>query len=180
MRWIASRPGWSFHEKWVCASTMPGIRNAPAPSTTRAPPTGAARTPLAAAHDARDLVALHEHLAHERRLAAAVEDADVGVVDVGHRRLSFVVAASSSVARARKSRSSRAHSSGRSIGVQWPHLRQHDDARAARAVQLLGHRAHLLRRRDAVFVAGDEQHRRLDPLDRRRRGASASASQVRA
>jgi hypothetical protein len=23
MRWIASRLGWSFHEKWVCASTMP-------------------------------------------------------------------------------------------------------------------------------------------------------------
>ncbi len=47
MRWIASSVGWSFHEKWVCASTMPGIRKAPAPSTTRAPPTGAARTPLA-------------------------------------------------------------------------------------------------------------------------------------
>ena len=47
MRWIASSVGWSFHEKWVCASTIPGIRKAPAPSTTRAPPTGAARTPLA-------------------------------------------------------------------------------------------------------------------------------------
>ena len=63
MRWIASRLGWSFHEKWVCASTMPGIRKAPAPSTTCAPPTGTARTPLAAADDARDAVALHEHLA---------------------------------------------------------------------------------------------------------------------
>ena len=45
MRWIASRLGWSFHEKWVCASTMPGIRNAPAPSTTVAPATGSGRAP---------------------------------------------------------------------------------------------------------------------------------------
>jgi hypothetical protein len=84
MRWIASSVGWSFHEKWVCASTIPGMRKAPAPSTTRAPPTGAGAHAAGAADDARDPVALDEHLAHERRLAAAVEDADVGVVDVGH------------------------------------------------------------------------------------------------
>src|SRR3954470_6065267 len=46
--------------------------------------------------------------------------------------------------------------------------RQDDDAAAARAVQLLGEDAHLLRRRDAVLVAGDEQHRRFDAIDRRR------------
>jgi hypothetical protein len=45
MRWIASRLGWSFHEKWVCASTMPGIRNAPAASTVVAPCTGRLRAP---------------------------------------------------------------------------------------------------------------------------------------
>ena len=45
MRWIASRLGWSFHEKCVCASTMPGIRNAPAPSITCAPAIGGVRWP---------------------------------------------------------------------------------------------------------------------------------------
>ena len=44
--------------------------------------------------------------------------------------------------------------------------RQHDDARArARRCRRLGHRAHRLRRRDAVLVAGDEQRRRLDVFD---------------
>src|SRR5687768_4465441 len=37
MRWIADRPGWSFQEKCVCASTMPGISVMPAQSTTIAP-----------------------------------------------------------------------------------------------------------------------------------------------
>jgi hypothetical protein len=55
----------------------------------RAPTIGAARMPLPGLDDTADPVALDQHLAHERRLAAAVEDADVGVVDVGHRSVPF-------------------------------------------------------------------------------------------
>ncbi len=47
MRWISLRPGWSFQEKWVCASTRPGIRVAPAPSTVVTPAVGSARAPRA-------------------------------------------------------------------------------------------------------------------------------------
>src|SRR5262245_14657418 len=47
IRWMALRLGWSFQEKWVWASTRPGIRVAPAPSTTVTPPTGIDRVPWA-------------------------------------------------------------------------------------------------------------------------------------
>jgi hypothetical protein len=42
------------------------------------------RLAVAGPRDAADPVALHEHVAGERRLAAAVEDAHVGEEDVGH------------------------------------------------------------------------------------------------
>jgi len=45
MRWMLSSEGWSFQLKWVWASTMPGIRKAPAPSITVAPATGGTRSP---------------------------------------------------------------------------------------------------------------------------------------
>jgi hypothetical protein len=38
MVWIADSVAASFQEKWVCASHMPGISVAPAPSMTVAPP----------------------------------------------------------------------------------------------------------------------------------------------
>ncbi len=38
MVWIADSVAASFHEKCVCASHMPGISVAPAPSITVAPP----------------------------------------------------------------------------------------------------------------------------------------------
>src|SRR5688572_21388804 len=45
MRWMAERLGWSFHAKWVCASTIPGMSVAPWPSTTVTPAVGRERTP---------------------------------------------------------------------------------------------------------------------------------------
>jgi hypothetical protein len=147
---------------------MPGIRNAPAPSITCAPRPARARA-VAGLDDARDLVALHQHVAGERRLAAAVEDAHVGEQHIGHRQLLAFAA--------RNSRSSRWHSSGvrpASSGRSAAARRTRCCARAA-----LGHRAHGLRRRDAVLVAGHQQHRRLDALDRRGL-RPASASQLRA
>ena len=37
MVWMPARVAASFQEKWVCASHMPGMRVAPAPSITVAP-----------------------------------------------------------------------------------------------------------------------------------------------
>ncbi len=68
---------------------------------------------VAALDDARDAVALHQHVAGERRLAAAVEDAHVGEEDVGHRGVPSALRREEIAQLAR-------HSSGRSIGVQWP------------------------------------------------------------
>ena len=47
MRWMALRVGWSFQEKWVWASTRPGMRVAPPPSTVVTPLVGSARAPRA-------------------------------------------------------------------------------------------------------------------------------------
>ncbi len=45
MRWRSERVAASFHEKWVCASTMPGMRVAPAPSITVTPAVDSDRGP---------------------------------------------------------------------------------------------------------------------------------------
>ena len=81
MRWIESSDGWSFHEKCVCASTMPGINVAPAPSITVAPEAddaGNERTLPDVRVTRADAIALHQHFAGIRLIAAAVEDAHVG------------------------------------------------------------------------------------------------------
>ena len=65
----------------MCASVMPGISVAPAPSITVMPAVAMVRTPLATRADA---VALDQHLAGIGRRAAAVDDADVGEQHVRH------------------------------------------------------------------------------------------------
>ena len=44
---MAFRLGWSFQEKWVCASTRPGINVAPAASMVCTPAGGVVRAPRA-------------------------------------------------------------------------------------------------------------------------------------
>ena len=79
---------------------------APPPSTTVTPEVGSERTPV----DTRlDAIALHQDVARVRLRAGAVEDAHVAEEDVRHGGLRAI-----SRSTARKSRSSRAHSSGRS------------------------------------------------------------------
>src|SRR5688572_12326282 len=45
MRWMSCSVSASFHAKWVCASTSPGMRVAPAPSMTVQPSRGTTRLP---------------------------------------------------------------------------------------------------------------------------------------
>ena len=114
MRWMAVRLGWSFHEKCVCASVMPGISVAPRASTDlRA---GRGQRARAAAH-ARDAVALHEHFAGVRLRAGAVEDAHVGEEHVGHGQFRSHCVVSAPDSRARRCRRSRCAPCRRASGT---------------------------------------------------------------
>jgi hypothetical protein len=81
MVWMAASVAASFQEKCVCASHMPGISVAPAPSMTVAPAgeIGAVLRPHLS-----DAVALHQHAAGVGVGAGAVEDAHVGEQGVAH------------------------------------------------------------------------------------------------
>jgi hypothetical protein len=60
MRWIASRLGWSFHEKCVCAFDHAGHQERAGAVDHGAPCTGSAAHAVAGARDACDAVACNQ------------------------------------------------------------------------------------------------------------------------